>query len=1080
MIEPPQIDSRDSRDLARQLHELLPRYAPEWSRNAEEWQLADAMVQVMARYGEILIERMNRAPEKNFLAFLQTLGVSNLRPRPARVPLTFYLAQGSIGSAIVPRGTQVAAQLLPGEKDPVVFETDEELEVVSSRLTSLFAKDGACDLYSDLSSMLPQLPPKPGSPTLSMTDGRPVFGGDTPIPHGLYLGLTVLPPSLPIDRAVFSFTVVPGLAVAQRKLAWELYLLPPVKKAATTPTSDSPEPMTLLKQLDALKPLGPSTDTTQGLSTSGEVIFEAIAADSQTAGLTPPVQQPLLFWLVGRLLTPIATDGACAASPGLRQEDLPLVAAVNAALEIQRSSIAIRQAFFNGAKVDLTKDFFPFGERPKFGDTLYLESPELFSSENTAITLQVEIANPQDGKGASPVAPVVAHEIKLEWEFWDGNEWSHIGSSPEETSAVRVRVLASNRKTAQQPFLDSTGAFTQTGDVAFQFARPPARIAVNGAAGSWIRVRIVSGNYGQEMHRETELIGGSVIAANFAPPLIHSIRASYQYREELTPHSFFLNNDFRYQLLALPLASRVRPFQAVVPEEASPALYFGFEPPPPVARGATLSENAAVLPSRSLSIYLDVEQTSHGISTALPDSSEQSVVWDYWSTSGWTKLAVRDETEGLRQPGLIRLLIPEDCDTAFRFGCSRYWLRATAASAEHPSLIRLALLNTGMATGATTVRNEMLGVSNGMPDQSFRLLHTPVLEGQMLHVLEPRLPGRQERHVLEQSQDAIQDAIPDAIETSSDGAVWIPWREVPDFYASGARDRHYVLDPLTGAITFGDGATGMAPPRGAKIRASHYMAGGGTVGNRPAWNLSQLKTAVPSIAAVCNWIPAGAGGDAEDNRALLERGSRGVRHGGRAVTAQDYEDLARLASPQVARAKCVPLRDLAADPSGKCRKLGVVSVVVVAESDDPRPVPGTQLLTSVLNYLRACSPATACVVAVPPEFVQVDVRADIVLSRPDRAAEIQLAVKTKLLSFLHPLYGGANRTGWGFGRLPHRSDLFQVIEGVCGVDYVRDVRRFALAEREDVEQSDHFLLTPGEITIQCTLGSATPADRVGA
>src|SRR5277367_7000600 len=92
MIRPPRIDGRDSRDLVAQLRTLLRRYTPEWPDSAEEKQLVEAMVHVFARFGEIVIDRLNRVPEKNFLAFLQLLGVSNLPPRAAQVPLTFYLA----------------------------------------------------------------------------------------------------------------------------------------------------------------------------------------------------------------------------------------------------------------------------------------------------------------------------------------------------------------------------------------------------------------------------------------------------------------------------------------------------------------------------------------------------------------------------------------------------------------------------------------------------------------------------------------------------------------------------------------------------------------------------------------------------------------------------------------------------------------------------------------------------------------------------------------------------------------------------------------------------------------------------
>ena len=62
---------------------------------------------------------------------------------------------------------------------------------------------------------------------------------------------------------------------------------------------------------------------------------------------------------------------------------------------------------------------------------------------------------------------------------------------------------------------------------------------------------------------------------------------------------------------------------------------------------------------------------------------------------------------------------------------------------------------------------------------------------------------------------------------------------------------------------------------------------------------------------------AAGGAAAELLAALLEREPRKLRHRGRAVTLEDYEDLAKLASPDVARAKCVPLYDLETNPGAE-------------------------------------------------------------------------------------------------------------------------------------------------------------------
>src|SRR5262245_66530161 len=90
----------------------------------------------------------------------------------------------------------------------------------------------------------------------------------------------------------------------------------------------------------------------------------------------------------------------------------------------------------------------------------------------------------------------------------------------------------------------------------------------------------------------------------------------------------------------------------------------------------------------------------------------------------------------------------------------------------------------------------------------------------------------------------------------------------------------------------------------------------------------------------------------EDWDSLRERGSRWLRHRDRAVTAEDYEDLAKLASPLVAKAKCYSATDFASDPSGRSLRPGVLSVVIVPRGEEARPVPDLSLLWRGCGFLK--------------------------------------------------------------------------------------------------------------------------------
>lgn len=144
----PKIDKRTAADIEKQVKDLLSKSMgwQEPSSDADKSQgkrinINIALIKIFARYCEIIIERLNKVPEKNFLAFLDLLGASRLPPQPARVPLTFTLSDKSTVDAVVPKGTQVAAQLAAGEKQPAIFETENEVVVTAAKLESIFVRD---------------------------------------------------------------------------------------------------------------------------------------------------------------------------------------------------------------------------------------------------------------------------------------------------------------------------------------------------------------------------------------------------------------------------------------------------------------------------------------------------------------------------------------------------------------------------------------------------------------------------------------------------------------------------------------------------------------------------------------------------------------------------------------------------------------------------------------------------------------------------------------------------------------------------------------------------------------------------
>ncbi len=99
---------------------------------------------------------------------------------------------------------------------------------------------------------------------------------------------------------------------------------------------------------------------------------------------------------------------------------------------------------------------------------------------------------------------------------------------------------------------------------------------------------------------------------------------------------------------------------------------------------------------------------------------------------------------------------------------------------------------------------------------------------------------------------------------------------------------------------------------------------------------------------------------------------------------------------------------------------------------------------------------------IPPAYVGVSVAATVHIkpkSDPDRVRRV---VGEKLRDFLHPITGGVDRRGWLFGRPVYRSEVYEIIDGVEGVDYVTGLT----LKREGTDQSGDIPIHPNSLVFQ--------------
>ena len=146
----PPVDSRDTNALVTEFENRRQGYLPAW--NPPPKSAGAAMGPILARLLGAILQRLNQAPGKDKLAFLDLLGLRLVPAQPARAPIVFALAQNA--SDILPPGTQVAAPPPPGSSQQIVFSTEQDAAVAAAKLTEIVSLWPGRDQYINHSAAL--------------------------------------------------------------------------------------------------------------------------------------------------------------------------------------------------------------------------------------------------------------------------------------------------------------------------------------------------------------------------------------------------------------------------------------------------------------------------------------------------------------------------------------------------------------------------------------------------------------------------------------------------------------------------------------------------------------------------------------------------------------------------------------------------------------------------------------------------------------------------------------------------------------------------------------------------------------
>ncbi|NET60404.1 MAG: putative baseplate assembly protein [Symploca sp. SIO2E6] len=126
------LDDRTFQELVDECILRIPRYCPEWT-NYNPSDPGITLIELFAWLTDQMLLRFNQVPRRNYVAFLELLGVRLKPPTPARTQVTFYLSTSLGETYTIPVNTELATVRTETE-EAIVFSTDQPLAIGKPQL----------------------------------------------------------------------------------------------------------------------------------------------------------------------------------------------------------------------------------------------------------------------------------------------------------------------------------------------------------------------------------------------------------------------------------------------------------------------------------------------------------------------------------------------------------------------------------------------------------------------------------------------------------------------------------------------------------------------------------------------------------------------------------------------------------------------------------------------------------------------------------------------------------------------------------------------------------------------------------
>lgn len=496
MLQNIKLDDKKYEDIRDEAISNIIKHCPQWT-NHNTSDPGVTLVELFSSMTEMILYRLNQVPQKNYLAFIDLIGIKQRLPIPSKTDVTFILSDGyqmdldQKDTVLLTKDSIVTTEP-QGEEEAIIFETTNEIYLSNLKLLNVYSKKfnltrNRDDIVNHTDDMLSKIPFKPFYTNNSVPNQVQIYleSGDFDILKNNVKATLMfrLPTTMREYKIHKDF---------MKNMSWQFF-----DGFNWLDLTISQNYKLILDEKDADVLIVTFEGNNEQFNISALDIFD----EDENYHIRGTFKETN-SWLQNLMIYEVSLV-ASSDEHGV----LPL------------------NCFHNYEQLDMNNDFCPFGGRPKLDnslqdDSFIIRSDESLCIPDSIVSLELIHSNNTEYQTARG-----SLKLQIIWEYPVGiSKWKLLEVT------------------------DTTDNFTKNGSITFQVPSDIEKIMLNGEDGFWIRARIVSGNFGEEEKTEYDEANGSVkvTAATLRPPLLDKLLIHYTLPRKDLEECFVFNN-FRYE-----------------------------------------------------------------------------------------------------------------------------------------------------------------------------------------------------------------------------------------------------------------------------------------------------------------------------------------------------------------------------------------------------------------------------------------------------------------------------------------------------------------------------------------------------